>query len=393
MAVVATIALVGIGPIGPARGAAVDGAGQRYGFNDNSLWNPEVPRNAYLSKLQDAGAKYLRSGINWQWYEPQYKVYNSSFWSIYDRNYADALAVGARQIIILMGTPYWALTADGRGATSPDGTTFRCQSDNGAQCFAPPDVDRADVRAEWQAFVTKVALRYPKAAAIEVWNEPYIQWFWLQRQTPALYGRLLAATAQAIRQANPAMLVLSGSTSNFQGPDTTWNTAEDSFLRTVYAVAGKASFDAIGWHSYPCNFSWEGPTTQLLRDIKKVRAVRHEFADDATPLWMTEVGATTGGGSAGGCGGGQFTESEQASVLGKALDWAKGQNARNHDLPVVVVHTLLNPKPRAILGVSNGDGEGEYGIVAYSYNAATHKTRFRDKPAYPVVRCKIRLTC
>jgi hypothetical protein len=371
----------------------VPSAGQRYGFNDNSLWNPEVPRDVYLAKLQDSGAKYLRSGINWQWYEPQYKVFNSSFWSIYDRNYADALATGVRQIIILMGTPYWALTADGRGATSPDGTTFRCDSNNSSQCFAPPDVDRATVRTEWQAFVRKVTARYPKAAAIEVWNEPNIQWFWLQKQDPPLYGRLLAATAKAIRQVNPAMVVLSGSTSNFQGPNTTWNTAEDSFLRTEYSVAGKASFDAIGWHSYPCKFSWEPPTAQLQRDIVRMRGVRHEFADDTAPLWMTEVGATTGGGSAGGCGGGQFTESQQASVLGQSLDWAKRQNARNHDLPIVVVHTLMNPKSRVVISVSNGDGEGEYGVVAYSYNGVTKQTRIRNKPAYPVVRCKIHGTC
>jgi uncharacterized membrane protein len=372
--------------------APVYGAGQTYGFNDNAFGSPEIPRRTFLDKLQDAGGKYIRSTISWQWYEPQPGVYNESYWSFYDRNYADMQARGVRPVIILIGTPYWALTPAGRGATSPDGSSFRCDGTNAA-CVAPPDVDRPDVRLAWQSFVGKVVHRYPNAAAVEVWNEPNIRWFWLQAQDPALYGRLLAVTATAVHQAKPTMVVLNGSLANYFGSDTYENTAADSFLRTVYTVGGKASFDAIGWHSYPCNYPNEPRTSQLQRDIKRVRAVRNAFHDNATKLWMTEVGVTTSGGSQSNCGGGEFSEKQQARILGDVLDWTKWQNAHYHDLPVVLIHTMMNSESRASITMANSNAQAEYGIVAYSYHATTKQTTIQNKRAYPVVRCKIHGTC
>ena len=36
-----------------------------------------------------------------------------------------------------------------------------------------------------------VAQRYPEAAAIEIWNEPNVHWFWRPRPDPARYTELL----------------------------------------------------------------------------------------------------------------------------------------------------------------------------------------------------------
>src|SRR3954462_609650 len=90
------------------------GDSQRYGFSDNTLWNEQFPRNVYLSKLQKSGATLLRSGINWQFYERYYKQYDEQAWGPYDRNYRDLLNAGVSEVITLIGTPYWALTQEGR---------------------------------------------------------------------------------------------------------------------------------------------------------------------------------------------------------------------------------------------------------------------------------------
>ena len=371
-----------------------DGAGQIYGFNDSGLFNSQIPRAQYLGKIDDSGAALQRTGLDWQYYERTQGDFNEDFWAKHDQNYNDLKARGIKQVIVLIGTPYWALTADGKGSSNPNGSR-RCEppTDNRyPQCYAPPDVRDPTIKAAWESFVRKVVSRYPEAAAVEVWNEPNIDSFWFQPQNPELYADLLAATYEAVRQVDADMPVVSGSVSNYTGPNTEDDTAYDSFLRTVYREAGAGSFTALGWHSYPCNRRTEPYAAQLARDVRVVRELKAEFGDTAKPMWLTETGATTGSFSDANCGL-SFSETQQRDALGAILDWAKAQNATSHDLPVVITHQLFNSKNRVIISQGSVDGESEFGIVAYSYNYVTNQTTIRDKPAYLVVRCKFLSTC
>lgn len=361
--------------------ASVPHAHQRYGFNDNTWWNPQFPRSVYLSKLHQSGATLLRTGINWQSYEPRYKHYRKHAWADYDREYRHLLAAGVREDIMLIGTPYWALTPQGRGATYGD---FRCDN-TGGQCVAPPNIRDPRVRKEWQHFVRKVVARYPRAAAIEVWNEPNIRPFWLQKQNPKLYAHLVRATAQAVRQVSKKMPILAGSTANYFGRSTPWETDAIEFVRDVYRWAGATKFTAISWHFYVCNAP--GVLTEASQKIHALRRVRRAMGG-SQPIWLTETGATSSGGLDANCGGGPYTESGQAGALTRMLNWAKRQQARHHDFPVAIVHTLADPESRQSIYFPNTDAEGEYGLVAYSHTALTKRTVVANKPAFAAVRCE-----
>jgi hypothetical protein len=310
-------------------------------------------------------------------------------WARLDQNYRDLLKIGVRQVITLITTPYWALTLAGRGAQSPDGS-FRCDGSS-APCVAPPDIRNPLVRIEWQHFVREVVARYPQAAAVEVWNEPNVQGFWLQPQNPRLYARLLKATTTAVRQVSPTMPVLVGSLGGFVGASTMWNTAADTFLADVYRDAGRASFNAIGWHLYPCN-NGQSIEEQGAYLLSALRGVRNAFNDSNKPLWLTETGFTSGSGANATCGGGSYTEQQQAELLGETLDWAKAQDAGG-DLPVVLVYSLFDVASRQVLTIDNPDGASEYGVVAYHYDPLSGESTFLDKPAFAAVQCRFTSAC
>jgi hypothetical protein len=370
---------------------AVPSGNQQYGFQDNTLSNKEVPRGTVLGRLQGVGAHYLRQPMSWQSYEPRPGVFNATYFNWHDRDYQDLVARGIHPVITLLGTPNWAVSATSHGLTSSDGR-FRCDN-SGAPCLAPPDLTRTDVVSEWQHFVRVVTKRYPKAGAIEVWNEPNIQAFWMQNQDPVLYAHLLATTTQAVHGVNPQMPVLTGSTANFYGTSTSKSTAADVFLRTIYKTVGASAFNAIGWHYYPCTDTSSEWTAQATKRLNQLRAVRNNFNDSTKPFWITEMGATTSGNDAANCNQGPFTEQKQSNFLGTMLDWAKGQNANHHDLPVVLLYTLFNTDQRQVMTTPNPVGRFEYGIVAYTYDQTTDRTTVQSKVAYANVQCKMHSTC
>ena len=91
---------------------------------------------------------------------------------------------------------------------------------------------------------------------------------------------------------------------------------------------------------------------------KQVRAIRNVFGDAAKPLWLSEVGFTTGGG-----GSHRFSEQQQADAI-VATYRAVGQMP---DVAALVFHTLVEP---TWLGSS---GEAGYGVV---------RADLTPKPAY-----------
>ena len=375
----------------PADTAPVPSSGQQYGFNDNGLYNQKIPRNVFLDNLQNSGAHYLRHTMSWQDYEPRPGVYDATFFTHPDRDYNDLLARGIQEVIILIGTPSWAVTTFGRGARSADGH-FRCDGSN-SPCIAPPDINRAQVMTQWQHFVRVVTARYPKAAGIEVWNEPNIQAFWLQQQDPVLYAHILAATSQAAHSVNAKMPVLIGSMANYYGSTTTSTTRTDTFLRTIYRTVGATAFNAIGWHYYPCDDNATEQKARASRFLDGLRAVRDAFHDTSKPFWLTETGATTSGKERANCGQGAFTEQQQSNYIGTILNWTKSQNAQHHDVPIVLIHSLYNGQSRRVISQPNGAGNDEYGLIAYAYDDTTRRTTFQDKAAYQTARCKMHATC
>jgi putative glycosyl hydrolase len=363
----------------PSSSAPQPSGGQLRGFSDPGLGNRDLPRSLFMDRLADSGAQLHRIETSWQGYEPRRGHYTSWFWDKHDRDYRDKLKLGVREVIILRGTPYWALTPEGRGSTSPGGI-WRCDGSQ-SPCNAPPNVRDPGIRDAWEHWVREVVSRYPQAAGIEIWNEPNIRWNWYQPQDPALYALMLKSAGEAVRQVNPSMPVVSGGVSSFQGASDADKTSYDEFLRTVYRDAGPDSFSAIGWHAYPC-FS-ETYHGNAERQLQVIRQVKREFGDASKPIWLTETGATTGRPESSNCGA-AFSEPQQHDALEDVLRWAGREQAVSHDLPVVLVHSLFD---------WGKNGSQDFGVIAWYKDPSNGNVQTRAKPAYPTVRCIFRGSC
>ena len=383
----ACAALCGFADAGVAHAAP-----QKYGFSDGVWGNGYIPHATALNAFAAANAKYVRTPVNWQYYEPTQGAYNYAYLQYLYDEYTQLKANGQTPIFNVIGTPYWALTDQGKGTTKG---SFQCADNaNATICLAPPNVRDATINDHWENFFATLAYIMPDAT-FEVWNEPNLEWFWMQPQDPQLYGLMLKSAAHGIRRGSPTATVLSGSVNNYAGDDTTANTSYKTFIKRMYATAGAGSFDALGFHTYPCNFvqTRSGWTSQVSADLAGVRRARNAAGDFRKPLWLTETGATTAvGGDAGNCGT-YFTESQQARALGAVLDWAQSQNDAQGDLPVVLVYSLFDQAPRSDVSTPNWSGQTEYGLIGYAWDWNSYSTLLQAKPALATVTCKFAGSC
>jgi hypothetical protein len=355
-------------------------SGQRFGFNDSGLVEPPLSRETFLGQLRDSHATLHRGNLNWAGWEFDRGQYSDTFWNRPDRDYRDELNQGVRQIITLLGTPYWALTDKGKGSSDPGGN-WHCDGTRGSTCDAPPDVRDPSIRDAWMNWVRAVVTRYPQAAGIEIWNEPNLRWSWFQDQDPDLYALMVKSASDAVRSVDPNMPVLTGGMGPYLGTNTTEITSYKYMLDRIYAIAGASSFDAISWHAYACNRSSDTYYHDgVLKHLNMLRSIKQGHGDAAKPLWLTETGAPTGSPQPAACGT-SFSEAQQRDGLTDLLDWLGQQQAQEHDLPVVLIHSLFD---RHADGTSN---VGQFGSVAWSKDAVTGNITTREKPGYAVVRC------
>ena len=360
----------------------------RWGFNDTSFANYQIPRASFLQYLRASGAALNRFNISWQTAEPQRGSWNAEFWRMNDELYRQELDVGVRPVLTVLGTPYWALHETSKKST---GGAIGLVCDGYNKCHAPPDVRQPDIRAAWQAWIRKVVQHYPEAAAIEIWNEPNLKYFWFVNQDPALYALMLSSAKEAVREVDPSMPVVMGGVNGFRGPDRATDLSLKTFLRWVYATAGKNSFDAISYHDYPC--PGQPVAGNMNYNLNILRAIKDENADWGKPLWLTETGVTNGlSGAPANCGG-TYREKDSAQALKQALEYARYQNGQHGDLPVVLIHQLFNHESRLFLQTPNGSGQNEFGVIAYNWNPFNRRTTLYLKPAWTSAQCAFRTLC
>jgi hypothetical protein len=171
-------------------------------------------------------------------------------------------------------------------------------SSSGLHPFRPPRT-RAQ-RIAWADFAGSVAARYGRGGtfwrahpelpadplrAYQIWNEPNLRVFWRPAVDAAGYLRLVRLTRARLLAADPkASIVLGGL------PDSRLGTPMLDFVREIYAQPGARSlFDVVALHPYSA-----GPAG-VLEKLDAVRALMDRRGDRATPIWITEIGWSTGG--------------------------------------------------------------------------------------------------
>jgi hypothetical protein len=256
------------------------------------------------------GVRWLREEFDWDVVEPRRGRWN---WRRYDTVIGEAARRRMRVLPLLNGSASWA---------APRWNQF------------PDDLE------EYGDYVAKVVERYgpggrfwraqPDLAEyapthFELWNEPYIEFFSIDKVSPGRYARLARAGAAAGRAANPRAKFLLAADSFYTEAPGVYRNWIDGMYRAVPAL--NSYFDAVAIHPYSSDVSPDvytpaAGTRWQFRRIEEMRSrlVAHGAADK--PLWITEVGWAT-------CRGHDDCVSEraQAAYITRVFDYARGPYA------------------------------------------------------------------
>ncbi len=256
---------------------------------------------AALANLKSIGITSIRLGADWAYIS--YAGVGTYDWSQLDQEVASVRAAGMSMDMVIMGTPSWAAVAGESGS----------------------DVAQPASPAQFGQFAAAVAQRYAPQGVqdFEIWNEPNDTVFWQPAPNPAAYVQVLQASYTDIKAVDPSALVITGGLA----PEATQdgNINEVTFLQDMYADGAKGYFDALGDHPYsypalPDTYEiWSG-WSQMDSTPTSLESVLAANGDAAKPIWITEVGAPTGGPDSVGTAG-QAEELTQAIASAKASPW------------------------------------------------------------------------
>lgn len=288
-----------------------------FGYNDASVQVGQMDATSHAALARDGGASTHRITFDWRWAEPQR---GSVRFDTYDALYKAQLAAGIKPIFVILYSPQWTWAA----GTPCDQYKQDCR-------YPPSDM------SAWRDIVRKLVLRYPKMAALEVWNEPNMRLFWHPGADPAHYAQLVKTAYSAVRGAGSKVPVLGGSVT--VPPEGEGNMHVRPFLDAMYANGVKGRMHGLAIHPYPGDVDlW-----RAFKTITVAREIRDANGDSATPLWFTETGSSIAEAGVGG----------QARLLSRLYARARSYS----DVRATIVHTLL---PRTNASVFDAG----YGVVA-----------------------------
>jgi hypothetical protein len=226
-----------------------------------------------LQGMAAAGVRTNRFVLNWGWIQPDPGSFR---WGSLDRFIGRLASHGIRPAPALWGNPDWVY---GSAARPP----LNGQPARAWQLFLGQRAARYGAHGSY--WVDGFRQRYGAHAAPlpirswQIWNEPNLPKYFAPRPSPREYARLLQISHEAIKNRDPgARIVLAGMPGH--GEMEAWD-----FLDGLYSVNGiKARFDAAALHPYARGLHRQS------QHIARVRAVMSNHGDQATPLWLTELG-------------------------------------------------------------------------------------------------------
>jgi hypothetical protein len=227
-----------------------------------------------LQGMASARVRTSRFVLKWGWVQPRRGYFD---WRSADAFIGALASRGIRVVPALWGNPPWVYGSPAR-----------------------PPLDRPEAVLAWRTFLRALVARYGAGGSYwrngyrqrfgadanplpihswQIWNEPNLHKYFAPIPSARTYARLLTISHDAIQSRDPhARIVLAGMPGH--GDVKAWD-----FLNRLYAVPGiKNKFDAAALHPYASN---------LLRhrqQIERFRAVMRNRLDQATPLWLTELG-------------------------------------------------------------------------------------------------------
>lgn len=220
---------------------------------------PEALTAVDLSRLREAGFKWVRRDLAWQNVEHTKGKYD---WSYYDRMMEMLRPAGIRPVFILdYGNDHYQTGA--------------------------PRIPEA--RAAFVKFATAAVLRYRGRGVVwEMWNEPNHPQFWLPAVNAQEYSTLANETGQAIRRVAAEEWVVGPATSGI----------DLKFLEACFQAGTLRYWDAITVHPY----RGSSPET-VTTEYGALRAILRKYSPDRDlPILSGEWGYSN---QEGGLSGGQ----------------------------------------------------------------------------------------
>ncbi|MCY4060757.1 MAG: beta-galactosidase [Chloroflexi bacterium] len=239
---------------------------------ENEVQETKIKRSLQLTR--ELGASTIVQFFPWAYAEPAQGQYD---WFHADRIIRHARRQGLRIIARLGLVPAWA-----RPNQADTPTTLN---------FLPKDSFE-----DFARYAGAFAERYRDAIdAIIIWNEPNLSFEWGYRPVdPAAYVRLLRASYQRIKAANPDAQVLAGALAPTLEP--TGSTAglnEIDFLTEMYRAGAAAYFDALAIHTYGFRdppAAEPAPERLNFRRAELLREIMIAQGDAEKPVLITESG-------------------------------------------------------------------------------------------------------
>lgn len=225
-----------------------------WGIGSSSMRSKDHP--VWIPQMAAIGIKELRSGRSgWSAVEPEQGNYD---WAMIDAQLDYLASQGIRTGALVLGT---------------NGKWNKKDNPKGLPVNSLP---------EWSNYITKL-VEHTKGRIdhFEVWNEPPNG---TAGAPPSDYAKVVAATYDAVKKANPEAKVGLAAKS-----------AHINYLDQVIAAGAKDHFDYVTLHPYEVlGCVQETPGTEsvymnILPTLRKMLKARNP-AKAAAPLWLTEIG-------------------------------------------------------------------------------------------------------
>lgn len=223
----------------------------------------------------NGGLRLWNTNTTWSDINTATGVYD---WTTLDEWLAKANANGTDDVLYTFGSvPPWA-------SSNPDDPI--CHPSPGT-CDPPNDLnpDGSGSDQHWKEFVTAIATHSKNSSTAhirywEMWNEPHNNFYWN------------GTYAQLVRMASDAYTIIKSIDSKALVSTPSFGWTEKFYLNYMagYLAAGGGKYaDRMAVHGYVLGprHTYRDPEN-LVPDCAAYRAVMHQYALDAVPIWNTE---------------------------------------------------------------------------------------------------------
>ena len=238
------------------------------GVNAHFLWFTPAQYQGQIQQLKALGLEWVRVDLHWDRHEPKE---NQFVFAPLDQLVDTLKGQRLKSVFYLVGSAPFASSA----------LPLLGPSDQ----FPPKD---NKVFAKRMAMLAK---RYPAVDAWQVWNEPNLPGFWRPLPSPEGYGRLLQASAEALRSAAPGKpVVMAGMAYYSQMP------VRGGLMLEELGKKGGLDLGAIvAYHPY--SQQPEGDDPKARDFVLRAQQINARLRQVKAPaIWATEWGWSSYGG-------------------------------------------------------------------------------------------------